>query len=370
MTRDRPGGSVGPSLVLLGYPYTPDPDTGRGIDQYLSVLARGFRKQNVPFEMLENGRFPDHLQQLLVGEPKILSQIARHRGGVWHAVSPVGGRMAVFLGRHPLVTTVHDVMPFYVLSRHPARYRFLQYCVRMACRASDRIIVPFPSVQRFLVDQLHVPDDRVSLVPYGIDPVVAGVADGGAAPDPGTARADTVLFFGSWNPIDRGGDLVVRAMVRVLKERPRAHLLLSCKGPQTEALRRLAQKLGVERAIGFIGFVPREQLAGTFRSAAAAVFPSRLSFGLLEMQSMYAGVPLVVTDVRDQSYFVGHDGLVCPPDDPDALGTKLAGLLGDERLQAELARRGRLRVREFSTERMVKETLRAYSTVGWSPIEG
>jgi alpha-1,3-rhamnosyl/mannosyltransferase len=123
----------------------------------------------------------------------------------------------------------------------------------------------------------------------------------------------------------------------------------------------------VERSVTFLGFVPGERLAETFRSASAVVFPSRLSFALLEMQAMHAGVPIVVTDVRDQSYFVGDAGLVCPPDDPEAVGAQLARLLGDERLQADLAQRGRSRVREFSTERMVDGTLRAYADAGWVP---
>jgi glycosyltransferase involved in cell wall biosynthesis len=176
-----------------------------------------------------------------------------------------------------------------------------------------------------------------------------------------------VLFFGSWNPIDRGGDIALKAMVHVLRERPRARLLLSCRGPQTETLRRLAHDLGIERSVEFLGFVPGEKLAETFRSASVAVFPSRLGFGIQEMHAMYAGVPLVVTDVRDQSYFVGKDGIVCPSEDPEALGVQLARLLGDEHLQAELARRGRSKIRNFSSERMVEETLQAYAAAGWMP---
>ncbi|HYA70382.1 MAG TPA: glycosyltransferase family 4 protein [Thermoplasmata archaeon] len=362
-------GSVGngsPSLVLLGYPYTPTPHTGRGIDHYLYYLVQGYRGRNLPLTVLQNGRFPDHIQQLLLGEPQILGQVARRRGGFWHAVSPVGARVAVLLGRHPLVTTVHDVMPFYMIRRHPARYRFLRFCIETACRGSDRIIVTFPSVRQFLTEHLGVPEQRISLVPVGFDPTYFDVPASPGPPSPLETREDRVLFFGSWNPIDRGGDLALRAMVHVLRERPTARLLMSCAGPETEKLRRLARDLGLERAVTFLGFVPGEQLGTAFRSASAAVFPSRLGFGIQEMHAMYSGVPLVVTDVRDQSYFVGDDGLICPPDDPEALGRQLARLLADPRLQAELSRRGRIRAQEFSSERMVEQTLRVYSAAGWT----
>ena len=350
--------------MLLGYPYTPTPHTGRGIDHYLYYLAEGYRRERLPVTVLENGRFPDHAQQLLVGEPGIFSRVARTRGGLWHAVSPVGARVAVVMGRRPLVSTVHDVMPFYLVRRHPARYRFLRFCIETTCRGSDRIITTFPSVRTFLIEELRVPEERISVVPVGFDPGSLGPMD-----EPGSSppRTDTILFFGSWNPIDRGGDLAVRAMVEVLRSRPGARLWISCMGPETEKLRRLARELGIERAVRFIGFVPGDQLGQTFRSASAVVFPSRLGFGIQEMHVMHAGVPVVVTDVRDQSYFVGRDGIVCPPDDAEALGSELSRLLGDESLQAELSRRGRLRAREFSAERMVKETLQVYSEMGWSP---
>jgi glycosyltransferase involved in cell wall biosynthesis len=315
---------------------------------------------------MENGYFRDNVQQLLIGEPRIFARVARHREGFWHAASPVGARVAVIWGRHPLVTTVHDVMPFYMLQRHPAKYRFLRFCIEVACRGSDRIIVLFPSVRQFLMERLRVPEERITVVRWGLDPKVVGVQES-REPAPGPARADTILFFGSWNPLDRGGDIAVRAMVHVLRERPHARLLLSCMGPETETLRRLARHLGVERSVDFVGFIPGEKLGETLRSATAVVFPSRLGFSLLEIAAMHAGAPVVATDVRDQSYFVGNDGLVCPPDDPSAVAVQLVRLLEDEKLRSELARRGRNKVREFSPERMVEETLQVYAAAGWVP---
>jgi glycosyltransferase involved in cell wall biosynthesis len=362
-----PGPATGPNrLVLLGYPYTPAADTGRGIDHYLYYLAAGYRRRGVEFDVVENGRFADHINQLVWGEPQIYARVGRHRRGFWHAVSPVGGRVAAMLGRHPLVTTVHDVMPFYLRQRHPARYRFLRFCIEVACRGSDRVIVTFPSVRQFLVERLGIPESRISLVPVGVDPGILGVTRDDRPP-PSVRPSETVLFLGSWNPIDRGGDLALRAMKELLRARPSARLLFSARGPQNDALRRLATELGIERSVSFVGFIPEEQLGATLRSAAAFVAPSRLGYTISVMHAMYAGVPVIVTDVRDQGYFVGDAGIVCPPDDPAALGDALARVLGDERLRSELAERGWFRVLQFSSERMVEETLRAYAEAGWSP---
>lgn len=363
--RPRPAG-----LVLLGYPYIPSPDTSRGIDHYLYYLAEGYRRRSIRLDIVDTGRFPDYAQQLFLGEPKIFSRVMRRPRGFWHAVSPVGGRVAALLGRHPLVTTIHDVMPFYMRRLHPARYRFLRASIEISCRRSDRIIVTFPSVGTYLEENLRVPAEKISLVPVGIDPGLVGAKAGPGPVPSGPMATDRVVFFGSWNPIDRGGDIAIRAMVPVLRERPSAKLLVACEGPDTPTLRRLVRELGLEKSVEFIGFVPEDRLAETFRSVTAMVAPSRLGFGILTMHAMYAGVPVVVTDVRDQGFFVGDAGIVCPPGDVEAIGTQLARILSDERFRAELARRGRAKVGEFSSDRMVEETLRVYAAEGWTPENG
>lgn len=355
-----------PGLALLGYPYTPDPGTARGIDHYLYYLAAGYRRLGLSFRVVEAGRYVDGVRQVLWGEPRILSRVARCRARHWHAVSPVGARVAVLLGRRPLLTTVHDVMPFFLLSRHPARYRFLRFCIRLAARRSDALIVTFPSVRQYLIDELRVPEERIHLVPVGVDPTILG--SGGEMPGP--SASDRLLFLGSRNPIDRGGDIAIRAMHTVARQFPAARLIVSCEGPERAVLERLARELGLGASVEFRGFVPEEALGATLRSVAALVAPSRLGYTISVMHAMYSGVPVVVSDVRDQAYFVGPDGLVVPPEDPNALGRALVDLLADASLRERYARGGWTRVRQFSAERMVRDTLSVYALLGWSPSAG
>ncbi len=358
-------GSVGagPNLVVLGYPYLPSATTGRGIDRYLYYLLQGLSARGLPFRPVENGQFSTHLRQLVLGEPDIFTRVGRERGGLWHAVSPVGGRVAGLLGRAPLVTTVHDVVPFRLLDLHPARYRFLRFCIRVSCARSDRIICPFEFTRRYLVERLGVPSGKTAIVPLGVDPTSLEARPSSEplfGPDP----SDRMLFLGSWNPIERGGDVAVRAWAEVVRSRPGAQLLIAGTGPGILRLRQLAVELGVSELIRFVGFIPEGRLGDAFRSVTALLYPSRIGFSLSVMQAMHSGVPVVVADSLDMGEFVGTYGLVCPEGDPAATAASIVRLLEDSSLRRDLATRGRERIAQFPLDAMVDGTVAVYQQLG------
>jgi len=351
-------------LVVLGYPYSSTQTTGRGIDRHLFNLQRGLRRRGIPFDSVDAGHYPNHALQLLLGEPKIHLRVAREKGDLWYAISPVGGRVAAVLGRRPLVTTIHDVIPFYNVARHPARYRFLRACIRICCRLSDRVTVQNDFTRRFLVDRLDVPDEKISLVRHAPD--FAELGDS-APPDAlDASEGHRLLFLGSWNPIDRGGDLAIRAMSEIVQQVPDASLLFAAHGPEVGTLRDLSQTLGITQAVRFVGFVPEPSLGKVIRSASVLLYPSRLGISYSMMMAMYCGTPVVTADYLGTGELVGDAGAVCPPDDPAALAAAVVRILSDDRVRRELARKGRDRIRAFSADTMVDQTVAAFRETGWS----
>ncbi len=350
-----------PKLTILGYPYVPRPDTGRGIDRYLHYLAQEYDARNVPYETVENGPFSNNIEQLLMGEPSILAKLFRKRSRLWHAVSPVGGRALAITGRTPFVTTIHDVMPFYLWSANPVRYTFLRWCITVSARRSARVIVTYQFTKDYLVDHLGIPEENVRVVPIGVDPKELGSL--GETATPVTRVEEDLLFLGSWNPWARGGDLVIRAMPKVLSEHPKARLWFAGKSAETETMQRLARRLGVEGAIKFCGFLPEKELGAKLRSVGALVYPSRIGFSLSVMQAMHVGTPVVVNDWLDMPEFVGNSGIVVRRDSVEDLASGILRLLDDPPLSRTLVDRGRRRVREFSVERMIEGTLSVYAEV-------
>ncbi|MFL5537386.1 MAG: glycosyltransferase, partial [Longimicrobiaceae bacterium] len=161
----------------------------------------------------------------------------------------------------------------------------------------------------------------------------------------------------------KGFEYLVRAMRRV-----DAHLLIAGDGPLLGDLRRAAAEAGVEAKVTLLGRVP--DLRPLYHAADVFALPSVArseAFGIVQMEAMACGVPVVNTALDTGVPFVsphGVTGLTVPPADAEALADALSRILDDAALRERLGRAGRERVAgELSAGRMARRTLALYRAV-------
>ena len=91
------------------------------------------------------------------------------------------------------------------------------------------------------------------------------------------------------------------------------------------------------------------------------------AFGIVQIEAMAAGLPVVNTGLDSGVPFVsldGQTGLTVPPGDSEALAAALNRLLDDDALRQSLGQAGVRRARqEFSLDTMLRRTLALYQTV-------
>lgn len=192
------------------------------------------------------------------------------------------------------------------------------------------------------------------------------IYNGVAEPDPaevteprpvldGTVR---VTLVGRLSP-RKGSDVAVRA-VRLLRERGR-DVTLTLVGNVfpgyewfEEELRALA---GDDGTVEFAGFRP--SVWDSFAAADVAVVPSRVEpFGNVAVEAMLAGRPLVASATQGLTEIVsdGDNGVLVPPDDPQALADGIARLLDDWDGALAMAKRARAdAAHRFGEERYHRE---------------
>jgi glycosyltransferase involved in cell wall biosynthesis len=121
-------------------------------------------------------------------------------------------------------------------------------------------------------------------------------------------------------------------------------------GPERAALEAQAVDLGIGGSAQFLGSVPNDRLPDLYRRAAAAVFPFRQEasgdqegFGLVVVEAMGCGCPVIVGDVPAVRDIVGHGdrGLLTPPDDADRLHDSIRWVLAEPANAAGLGARAR-----------------------------
>lgn len=151
----------------------------------------------------------------------------------------------------------------------------------------------------------------------------------------------------------KGWDVLCDATERVRRAFPDARFVVVGDGPERESL-------AARGAIELVGH--RDDAASLVGAFDVLAVPSRYeAFGLVALEAMLSGVPVVATHVGGLVEVVGDAGRLVPPGRPDALADALLDVLDSPAETTRLADVARERARrEFAAERMVSETRAIY----------
>ncbi len=225
----------------------------------------------------------------------------------------------------------------------------------------DRYLAVSASV-RDALRAAHVPDDRIRVIPSGIElegPPDADSLRGASGLDP---RAVLVGVVASLTR-EKGQDVAIEALGR-LANRPAVHLVLIGEGPERDALRARAEQRGVAAHVHFTGF--RAEARALLRQLDLCLIPSRIEgLGTVALEAQAEGVAVIASRagglpevVRDR-----ETGRLVPPDDPAALATAIAGALADPERTRQWMEQARREVRRHDVDRTVRDTLAVYHEV-------
>ena len=121
----------------------------------------------------------------------------------------------------------------------------------------------------------------------------------------------------------------------------------------------------------FTGYVPDGDLPRYYRTADIFCAPNtgNESFGIILLEAMAAGTPVVASNIEGFAYVVTHEkeGLLVPPRDAAALADALVQLLTDADCRREMGRGGQEKARQFSWDRVSQQVLALYQRVAAGP---
>jgi len=167
----------------------------------------------------------------------------------------------------------------------------------------------------------------------------------------------------------KGVDILLRAMTEVED----AILIAVGKGPEREALQELTSELGITDQVRFPGFVSEDDLPVYYSIADLFVLPSVSSseaFGIVQIEAMMYGVPVVNTSLDTGVASVSRDGetgLTVPPDDVEALTEAIQTLLSDPELRAQFSSASQKRSQDFEKDHVVGQYAELYDEVCREP---
>lgn len=230
---------------------------------------------------------------------------------------------------------------------------------------TDKMVAVSPHAQSYLRAKLRIPEDKVVLVNNGVietdassSPEIQATRD-----QLGLSEADFVIgTVGRLHP-GKCIDNAVKALPEILRSVPNARLMVVGDGPELERLRGLSIDLHVEERVVFAGY--QAQTRPFYEVMNVFLHPTAFeAFGLVLVEAMFAGLPVVATRVGGIPTVVadGETGILVSPGDPEAIAQQIIFLASDREQRERMGERGRARARsKFGQERYVAEIEKMYA---------
>jgi len=150
------------------------------------------------------------------------------------------------------------------------------------------------------------------------------------------------------------------ALLRALPLLPNnVHVMLVGDGPLRNDCAELAISLGVNDRAHFLGY--RRDIARVLQTVDIVVVPSLWEgFGLVAVEAMACGKPLIAANVPGLREVVTGYGVLCDPEDETDIAKKLVWMLADSEAFGQCAAAGLLRAAQYRVEEMAANYLAIY----------
>jgi glycosyltransferase involved in cell wall biosynthesis len=160
---------------------------------------------------------------------------------------------------------------------------------------------------------------------------------------------------------------LLRALKRV-REHEDVQLVLAGTGRRLyqDDLKQI-RDLGLEDYVCLPGYIPHEDLVAVYNLAEVVAFPSFYeSFGLISLEAMACGRPVVVSRTGGAPEAAGDAGFYVDPTDEVSIADAILRVLTDATLRQELIEKGFRNVKRFSWEKAARESLDVFRSVAES----
>lgn len=296
--------------------------------------------------------------------PQMIREIRESNADIVHIHLPNPGAILAYLAsghRGRLVFTYHsDIVRQKVLSR------VFDPILQHALNQADAIIV---SSSNYIKSSYVLPryKKKCHVIPFGIQSERFERTDVSAVTKLRKLFGPRMVLSVGRLVYYKGFEYLIEAMKFV-----EGRLVIVGSGPMHQALQQKAVSCGVGERVSFLTEVedvrPYYQAADVFTLSSIAASEA---FGIVQLEAMASGKPVVNTNLATGVTSVSLDGLTgvtVPRADPEALGKAINDFLNNPVRSAAYGRAGQERVQQhFSLQAMARQTLALYRDVLKSP---
>jgi glycosyltransferase involved in cell wall biosynthesis len=263
-------------------------------------------------------------------------------------------RLAIDGTRHVRFATVHN-WPTKTL-----KMRAYAALDKFALCSFTRVIAVSDAVAQELV-RSGVPLHKITLIENGVDPAAFRNGTDRVRAELNLQNVPLIGYVGRLAP-EKGLDVLLNSIPGIVQHCPDAHVILVGDGPIRNQLVELAQTLGIDSRVKFLGV--RRDMADLYRVMDILVLPSRdEGFPMTILEALAAGKAVVASSVGQIPHVIrDHEtGLLVQPGSRQQLTDAIVELLRSPQVKDKLSLQGKHLVdQEFTAEAMAKKYLEQY----------
>jgi glycosyltransferase involved in cell wall biosynthesis len=204
-----------------------------------------------------------------------------------------------------------------------------------------------------LIKYYNIKEDLIKVIPTGVDTDTFNLTK--SSEELRKIYGNSVLIYSGLMVPRKRVHILLKAMTYIIKEIPDIHLILTGEGVLLVHYKKLAEDLGIQNNVSFLGFVQDEELSKLYASSDLFVFPSELEgFGQVLLEAMASETPVICADKPPMSDLIEDGGITFKLNDPKDLSEKIVNLLKDKQILTDLKNNTKRIIKKYEWSNIVK----------------
>ena len=265
----------------------------------------------------------------------------------------------------PLVSTIHATEAGRNSGIHNEVQRYINDTEWLLTYESSEVIVNSKYMKNELQRLFGLPYEKINVVANGINSTTySGVEKDYEFRRQYAADNEKIILFMGRLVYEKGVQHLISAMPKILSGYKDSKLIIAGKGGMIDELKAQVNSMGLHDKVYFTGYMNAKQVSKMYRCADVSVFPSTYEpFGIVALEAMLAGVPVVVSDVGGLNEIVEHgvDGMKSYAGNPNSLADSILALLLNPELSDNVVKKAKLKVKnEYNWAKIAQDTYFTY----------
>ena len=261
----------------------------------------------------------------------------------------------------PIVATIHATEAGRNSGIHDEQQRYINDTEWMLTYEAAEVIVNSNYMKNELQRLFGLPYEKINVVPNGVNlNLYNGVERDYNFRRQYAADNEKIILYVGRLVYEKGVQNLIAAMPKILNGYHDSKLIIAGRGGMLDELRDEVRRLGIDNKVYFTGYLSLDKVTKMYKCADVAVFPSTYEpFGVVALEGMLSGTPVVVSDVGGLNEIVDHrvNGMKSYAGNPNSIADSILELLYNPGLCTEIAKNAKAKVKsQYNWNKIAQDT--------------